>query len=164
MRAVGFSLGVLVLLTLTVGCQPAARVAVRGTFGANGLDGEGAATGLLGNAGLHMGGTVALNTSLALSAVVGPEIHRAIGDYGIRGGIAAGAHFLGEGTGAEVRTTFGVSRIVGDGYAAGLELLAVARPIHNQDVDWFAGIGATFELGGCYRPAQRHPLHVRTCR
>lgn len=161
MRAVGFLLGVLVLL---VGCQPAARVAARGTFGANGLDGEGAATGLLGNAGLHMGATVALNTSLALSAAVGPEIHRAVGAYGVRGGIMAGAHFLGEGTGAEVRSTFGVSRIVGDGYAAGVELLGVARPIHNQDVDWFAGIGITFEMGGCYRPAVRHPQHVRTCR
>lgn len=167
MPSVGFCASIVAILLVALlgfGCQSGGRLTGRGTFGDNGLDGEAAVTGLVGSSGAQIGPTVALNTSLALSVLAGPEVHRAFGLWGVRAGVAAGAHLFGEGTGSELRATAGVVHVLGDGYAVGLELLGVARPIRNRDLDWFAGAGVSFELGGCWRPATEHAPQARTCR
>ena len=112
--------------------------------------------------GLYLGPTVAVNTNLSVAVLGGAELHRAMGPWGVRGGLAAGAHLVGEGYGAELRATVGAVRIVGEGRAVGLELLGAARPIENRVVDWFAGVAATFELGGCWRGPGA--MGARRCR
>lgn len=158
------SVGILLTAVAVAGCQSAGRMTGRGTLGDNGLDGEASLTGLVGSSGAQLGPTVTLNTSLSMSVLAGPEIHRAFGDWGVRGGLAAGAHLFGEGTGSEVRVSAGLVRLLGDGYGVGVELLGVARPIKNRELDWFAGAGISFELGGCWRARTDHAPLARTCR